>query len=54
MVNDLSGTDMTEVNIDLAWTIGGTAGDGAADTVTVNATGGDDIDPVSIDGTAHW
>ena len=42
-VNDLSGTDVTEVNVDLAGTIGGTAGDGAADTVTVNGTNGDDI-----------
>ena len=49
MVNDLSGTDVSLVNIDLASTIGGTAGDGAADTVTVNATGGDDIILLSID-----
>ena len=43
VVNDLSGTDVTEVNIDLASTIGGTAGDAAADMVTVNAPNGDDI-----------
>ena len=43
VVNDLSGTDVTEVNIDLASAIGGTAGDSAADIVTVNATNGDDI-----------
>jgi Ca2+-binding RTX toxin-like protein len=43
VVNDLSGTDVTEVNIDLAGTIGGTAGDGAADTITVQGTSGDDV-----------
>ena len=42
-VNDLTGTDVTEVNVNLAGTIGGSAGDGAADTVTVKGTGGDDI-----------
>jgi Ca2+-binding RTX toxin-like protein len=42
-VNDLSGTDVVEVNIDLAGVIGGTAGDGKADTVITNGTNGDDI-----------
>jgi Ca2+-binding RTX toxin-like protein len=42
-VNDLTGTDMVEININLAGTIGGAAGDGAADTVIANATNGDDI-----------
>ena len=41
-VNDLTGTDVTQVAIDLAATPGGTAGDGAADTVIVNGTAGDD------------
>ncbi|MBI5259395.1 MAG: calcium-binding protein [Burkholderiales bacterium] len=41
VVNDLSGTDVTEVKIDLA--ASGGAGDGQADTVTVNATSGDDV-----------
>ncbi len=40
-VNDLSDTDVTEVNIDLAGA-GGT-GDGAADTIVINATNGDDV-----------
>ena len=31
-VNDLSGTDATQVEINLSGTIGGAAGDGAADT----------------------
>ena len=51
-VNDLSGTDVTEVNVDLAGTIGGTAGDGAADTVTVNASNGGDIIDVVGAGTS--
>lgn len=36
-VNDLSGTGVNEVNLDLG------ANDGAADTVTINATGGNDV-----------
>ena len=43
IVNDLSGTDLAELNVNLAGTIGGNAGDGAADTVIVNGTNGDDI-----------
>ena len=43
IVNDLSGTDLVEVNTNLAGVIGGTAGDGAADVVIVNGTNGDDI-----------
>jgi Ca2+-binding RTX toxin-like protein len=43
VVNDLSGTDVTEINVNLAGTIGGTAGDGAADTVIVQGTSGDDV-----------
>jgi Ca2+-binding RTX toxin-like protein len=42
-VNDLTGTDLTQVAIHLAGTIGGTTGDGSADTVTVNGTNGNDI-----------
>jgi Ca2+-binding RTX toxin-like protein len=42
-VNDLSGTDVTQVNINLAGTIGGTAGDGVVDRVIVSATAGDDV-----------
>jgi len=47
-VNDMSGTDVTEVNIDLGLSNG--AGDGAADTVTINATNGDDVVIVVGDG----
>ena len=48
-VNDLSGTDVTEVNIDLAATPGSGIGDGAADTITINATSGDDVIVVTGD-----
>src|SRR5215211_1551505 len=41
-VNDLTGTDVTQTNIDLAATLGGTAPDGIAENVVVNATNGDD------------
>ncbi|MBL8822301.1 MAG: calcium-binding protein [Planctomycetia bacterium] len=36
IVNDLSGTDVTEINANLAGTIGGTTGDSQSDTVIVN------------------
>jgi Ca2+-binding RTX toxin-like protein len=42
-VNDVSGTDLTAVNTDLAGAIGGAAGDGAADRVVVTGTNGDDV-----------
>jgi Ca2+-binding RTX toxin-like protein len=44
VINDLSGTDLPAggVLIDLAGTLGGTAGDGALDTVTANGTAGND------------
>ena len=42
-VNDLSGTGVTQVAIDLASPPGSGAGDLAADSVTVNATKGDDV-----------
>ena len=45
-VNNLVGTDVTKANIDLALAIGGGAGDGAADIVTVNGT--DDPDNVAV------
>ncbi len=48
-VNDLSGTEVSAVNADLAGTLGGATGDGAADRVVVNATNGDDAIDVSGD-----
>ena len=43
VVGDLTGTDVTEVNIDLAAVAGNAAGDKQVDSVTVNATNGDDV-----------
>jgi Ca2+-binding RTX toxin-like protein len=51
-VNDLSGTDLLEININQSGAIGGTAGDGAADLVIVNGTNGDDIIDVFGAGTS--
>jgi hypothetical protein len=48
-VNNLAGTDVTGVKVDLAGTLGGAAGDGQADRVVVNATDGDDAIDVSGD-----
>jgi len=42
VVNDLTGTGVTLVNVDLASTLGGTTGDGLQDSVVVNGTNGDD------------
>ena len=51
-INDLSGTDMTEVDVNLAGVIGGAAGDGAADSLTVNGTNGADVVDVLGSGTS--
>src|SRR6266511_1385337 len=50
-VNDLSGTDVGGVNVDLAGTLGGATGDGQPDRVVVNATNNDDTIKVSGDAT---
>lgn len=50
-VNDLAGTGVTQTNLDLAGTIGGTTGDGATDNVTVNGTNGDDSIKINRNGT---
>ena len=47
-VNDLSGTDVTDVNLDLAGTPGSGTGDGQADTVIVNGTAA--ADSITISG----
>jgi Ca2+-binding RTX toxin-like protein len=49
-VNDLTGTAVTDVNIDLAGTPGTNTGDGQADTVIVNGTAGNDT--ISVTGDA--
>lgn len=41
-VNDLTGTDLAQLNVDLAGTFGGSTGDGAADGITVNGTNAPD------------
>jgi RTX calcium-binding nonapeptide repeat (4 copies) len=48
-VNDLSGTDVSEVNVDLAGTPGVSTGDFAADSVVVNATDGSDTARITGD-----
>ncbi len=50
-VNDLTGTDVRVVTVDLAGTLGGAIGDGQADRVVVNGTNGDDALKVSGDAT---
>ena len=49
-VNDLSGTGVTDVNIDLASTPGSGVGDGQADAVVVNGSAGNDA--VTVTGNA--
>ena len=49
-VNDLRGTDVTSVNVDLAGALGGAAGDGQADRVVVNGTNGNDS--INVNGDA--
>ena len=51
-VGDLTGTDVTAIGTDLRGTIGGGAGDAAADVVIANATNGDDIIDVFGAGTS--
>jgi Ca2+-binding RTX toxin-like protein len=58
-VNDLAGTDLTNISVDLAGTIGGTTGDALADTVIVNGTASPDTisvlayaDTVEVSGLA--
>jgi RTX calcium-binding nonapeptide repeat (4 copies) len=41
-VNDLTGTDVQNVDVNLAGTVGGTTGDGQADRVVVDGTTGND------------
>jgi hypothetical protein len=48
-VSDLRGTDVTEVDVDLAPALGGDTADGQIDEVVVNATNGDDT--INIDGS---
>jgi Ca2+-binding RTX toxin-like protein len=45
-VNDLTGTAVTEIHLNLAGSVGGAAGDGQADSVIVNGTDRADMIPV--------
>ena len=49
-VNDLTGTGVTQVAIDLAAAAGKTGGDGQADPVIVNGTAADDVIKISASG----
>jgi Ca2+-binding RTX toxin-like protein len=51
VVNDLTGTDAKQVNIDLSATVGSGQGDGAADNVSVNGSAGNDTVTVASSGT---
>jgi Ca2+-binding RTX toxin-like protein len=51
-VADLSATDVDQVEVDQAGTIGGAAGDASADVVTVNGTSGADVVDVLGAGTS--
>jgi Ca2+-binding RTX toxin-like protein len=48
-VDDLSGTDVTEADVDLAGALGGKSGDGVADQVIVNASAGPDTAKITGD-----
>jgi RTX calcium-binding nonapeptide repeat (4 copies) len=50
-VNDLTGTDVTQTNLDLAGALGGNAADGAVDSVVVNGTNGDDTTNIAGNGS---
>jgi Ca2+-binding RTX toxin-like protein len=52
-VNDLSATDVTQVNLDLATPPGSGAGDAQADTVIVNGTNGNNSIDVVGSGTSY-
>ena len=49
-VNDLTGTGVSSVDVDLAAVLGGSAGDGSGDRVVVNGTNGNDA--VNVNGDA--
>ncbi len=51
-VDDVTGTDLARVDVDLAAALGGSTGDGLADTVNVNGTKGNDSIAVDANGAA--
>ncbi|HEU4942955.1 MAG TPA: calcium-binding protein [Gaiellaceae bacterium] len=52
VLNDTTGTDLKSVALDLEAAVGGSAGDGAADSVTVNGTNNPDDIQVTATGSA--
>jgi len=48
-IGDLTGTDVTQTNLDLAAALGGTAADGAIDSLVVDGTEG--VDEIHVDGS---
>jgi Ca2+-binding RTX toxin-like protein len=50
VVNDLTGTDATQIAVHLAGSLGGTAGDGQIDKVTANGSGA--ADTITVTGSA--
>jgi len=54
VVNDLTGTDLKEVRVDLAAAPPAIAGDGSPDRVIVNGTGGNDTVTVATMSGATW
>jgi Ca2+-binding RTX toxin-like protein len=52
VVNDLSGTDVKQIAIDLAAALGGATGDGQLDTVTATGTAGKDVVKLALVGGA--
>jgi len=47
-IGDMTGTGVEQINLDLAAVPGDTAPDGAADTITIDGTGGDDVISLSL------
>ncbi len=52
VVNNLAGTDVSTIAVDLSGELGGTTGDGQADTVITNGTNGGDVIEVRGAGTS--
>src|SRR4029077_20362159 len=52
VVNDLSGTDVRQVNVNLGATLGGSSGDGQGDSVTLLGTARNDAITVTLQGDA--
>lgn len=51
VVNDLAGTSVTQINVDLEGSIGGNTGDAQADVIIVNGTNGNDTINIAGAGT---